>query len=157
MQQCTAIACYTTAPLYNKIIIFDTVGLVRQKVNFKQYRYLATLAYVTGALTLPGQRTLPAYVDGRKREHSSCLNDLSLLHPDVSQFGCHVGPNLSLDGKLCFRDEKNAAFVHHLLPLQASIEKGHAMRAHKPQSVSDWLNPLSLGTMPAFSYIENLP
>ena len=25
--------------------------------------------------------------------------------------------------------------------------KHHAMRAHKPQAVSDWLNPRSLGTM----------
>ena len=25
--------------------------------------------------------------------------------------------------------------------------KRHAMRAHKPQTVSDWLNPLSLGTV----------
>ena len=32
----------------------------------------------------------------------------------------------------------------------------HAMRAHKPQAVSDWLNPLSLGTMSTFGYIENL-
>ena len=34
--------------------------------------------------------------------------------------------------------------------------KRHTMRAHKPQAVSDWLNPLSLGTMSAFVYIENL-
>ena len=27
---------------------------------------------------------------------------------------------------------------------------------HKPQAVSDWLNPLILGIMSAFSYIENL-
>ena len=32
----------------------------------------------------------------------------------------------------------------------------HAVRVHKPQTVSDWLNPHSLGTMSAFSYIENL-
>ena len=32
--------------------------------------------------------------------------------------------NLSLDGKLCLRDDKNTAFVkvHNPLPLQASIE-----------------------------------
>ena len=32
--------------------------------------------------------------------------------------------SLSLDGELCLRDGKNAAFVsvHHPLPLQASIE-----------------------------------
>ena len=28
--------------------------------------------------------------------------------------------------------------------------KHHAMRAHKPQAVSDWLHPLSLGSMAAF-------
>ena len=31
----------------------------------------------------------------------------------------------------------------------------HARRANKPQVDSDWLNPNSLGTMSAFSYIEN--
>ena len=34
--------------------------------------------------------------------------------------------------------------------------KRHAMHAHKPQAISDWLNPLSLGTMSASAYIENL-
>ena len=34
--------------------------------------------------------------------------------------------------------------------------KRHTMRAHKPQAVSDSLNPLSLGTMLASAYIENL-
>ena len=28
--------------------------------------------------------------------------------------------------------------------------------AHKPQAVSDWLNPNCLGTMSAFGYVENL-
>ena len=32
----------------------------------------------------------------------------------------------------------------------------HDMRAHKPQAVSDWLNPHSLGTMSAIGCIENL-
>ena len=32
----------------------------------------------------------------------------------------------------------------------------NAMCAHKPQYVSNWLKPLSLGTMSAFRYIENL-
>ena len=31
-----------------------------------------------------------------------------------------------------------------------------AMRAHKPQAVSDWLNTDSLGTISAFGYIDNL-
>ena len=30
------------------------------------------------------------------------------------------------------------------------------VRAHWPEAVSDWLNPLSLGTMSASAYIENL-
>ena len=34
--------------------------------------------------------------------------------------------------------------------------KRHAGCTHKPQVVSDWLNPNSLGIMSAFSYIENL-
>ena len=34
--------------------------------------------------------------------------------------------------------------------------KHHALRAHIPEAASDWLNPLSLGTMSASAYIENL-
>ena len=34
--------------------------------------------------------------------------------------------------------------------------KRHTMRTHLPKAVSDWLNPLSLGTMSASGYIENL-
>ena len=34
--------------------------------------------------------------------------------------------------------------------------KRHTTRAHLPEAVSDWLNPLSLGTMSASGYIENL-
>ena len=34
--------------------------------------------------------------------------------------------------------------------------KRHAMRAHRPQAISDWLNPHPLGTMSAFGYIDNL-
>ena len=34
--------------------------------------------------------------------------------------------------------------------------KRHDLRAHQPEAVSDWLNPLSLGTMSASSYIDNL-
>ena len=33
--------------------------------------------------------------------------------------------------------------------------KRHAMRAHKPQTYSNWLDPHSLGTMSAFGYFEN--
>ena len=34
--------------------------------------------------------------------------------------------------------------------------KRHALRAHMPEAAADWLNPLSLGTMSASAYIENL-
>ena len=34
--------------------------------------------------------------------------------------------------------------------------KRHNVRAHKAQDVFDWLNPLSLGTMSATVYIENV-
>ena len=34
--------------------------------------------------------------------------------------------------------------------------KRHDVRAHQRKVVSDWLNPLSLGTMSASAYIENL-
>ena len=64
----------------------------------------------------------------------------------------------NLDGKLCIRDDKNAAFVyfHHSLPLQASMENV-TLCAHNPQAGSDWLNSLSLGTMSAIGYNDNLP
>ena len=34
--------------------------------------------------------------------------------------------------------------------------KRHALRAHMPEAATDWLNPLSLWTMSASAYIENL-
>ena len=34
--------------------------------------------------------------------------------------------------------------------------KRHTMRAHTPQTISDRLNPLSLGTISASAYIDNL-
>ena len=34
--------------------------------------------------------------------------------------------------------------------------KRHALRAQMPEAAADWLNPLSLGTMSASAYIENL-
>ena len=34
--------------------------------------------------------------------------------------------------------------------------KRHALRAHMPEAATDWLNPLSLGTMSASAYIENV-
>ena len=34
--------------------------------------------------------------------------------------------------------------------------KRHDVHAHYPEAVYDWLTPLSLGTMSASAYIENL-
>ena len=34
--------------------------------------------------------------------------------------------------------------------------KRHALRAHMPESATDWLNPLSLETISASAYIEKL-
>ena len=34
--------------------------------------------------------------------------------------------------------------------------KRHNVRAHNAQDVFDWLNPLSLGTVSASAYIENV-
>ena len=54
------------------------------------------------------------------------------------------------------------AGIRHLytsLPsLIVAMEPGkrHALRAHIPEATTDWLNPLSLGTMSASDYIENL-
>ena len=66
-----------------------------------------------------------------------------------------------LDGKLCLRNEKNAAYIISLslanFAMAGEHRKRHTMRTHKPQAVSDRLNPLSLGTMSVSgAYIENL-
>ncbi len=57
--------------------------------------------------------------------------------------------NLSLDGELCLRDDKNGASIISSPSIAVAGEHGkrHAMPAHKPQAVSDWLNPHSLGTI----------
>ena len=59
---------------------------------------------------------------------------------------------------MCLRDDKKAAFVKTLLSLATAGEPGkhHNLRAHNARAVSDWLNPLSLGTMSASAYTENL-
>ena len=36
-----------------------------------------------------------------------------------------------------------------------NVRKGHDLRTHKQQADSDWLNPLSLGSMSASGYIAN--
>ena len=62
--------------------------------EFNSIRHLATLACVNYAWP-----TFPAYVDGRKREHSFfCMNTL-LCHPRVYVGTVWLLCNLSLDGK----------------------------------------------------------
>ena len=64
-----------------------------------------------------------------------------------------------LDGKLCLRDDKNAAFVTITPPsfaVAGEHGKRHTTHVHLPEAVSDWLNPLSLGTMSASGYNDNL-
>ena len=62
----------------------------------------------------------------------------------------------SLDGELCLRDVKNAAFlsVHHLLPLQASME--NVMLCPCISCKVFLIGWHSLGTFSAFGSIANL-
>ena len=60
--------------------------------------------------------------------------------------------NLSLDGELFLSDRKNN---WHLL-IESEPGKRQALRAHMPEAATDWLNPLSLGTMSASAYVKNL-
>ena len=41
---------------------------------------------------------------------------------------------------------------------RCTMEHGqrHALRAHMPEAATDWVNPLSLGTMSASAYIDDL-
>ena len=59
---------------------------------------------------------------------------------------------------MCLRDDKNAVRICISSPSLAVVGehgKRHAMPAHKPQAVSDWLNPQSLGTISTFGTIAN--
>ena len=53
-----------------------------------------------------------AYVDGRKRENS-LLNDRIIVASTTFRHSVQFGllRNLSLDGKLCLHDGRNASFV----------------------------------------------
>ena len=46
-------------------------------------------------------------------------------------------------------------FTSQSLAMGGEPGKRHNVRAHYPEAVSDWLNPLSLGTILASAYIEN--
>ena len=95
-----------------------------------------------------------------------------LLHPHVDVPCSWLLRNLTLYGKLCFRDEKmlflyNFTITCHGGPRAAGAGgrrrapagehgKRHVLRAHMPEAAIDWLNPLSFGTMSASAYIEHL-
>ena len=54
------------------------------------------------------------------------------------------------------------ARMRHLYDFTVSLRwngawKSHALRAHMPEAATDWLNLLSLRTMSASAYIDNLP
>ena len=78
-----------------------------------------------------------------------------LLHPHVDVW---LLRNLSLDGQLCVRDSKNAAFFisSPSLAVAGKHVKCHARRVQKQQADFDWLNPQSLGTISTFDSIANL-
>ena len=110
--------------LFNIIIIFDTV--VKQKRHFKheQYlinlcRHLATLARVANAWPLPDQRSRHTSLVVNMAIRYFCMNVLS-VHPHVEVPRSLVVRNLSVGGKLCLCDDKNAASV----PCQKHIHYG---------------------------------
>ena len=81
----------------------------------------------------------------------STVGNVKIARSEISYYCIHIPTfhivwllrNLSFDGKLCLRDDKNTEF--HPLSLQASLE-----------NVMLRLNRHSLGTMSAFGCIENL-
>ena len=84
-----------------------------------------------------------------------------LLHPHVDvPCSLVVMYYLTLDGKLCLRDDKNVAFVitSPSLAMTGQPEKRQNVRAQQQDAVSDWLNPLSLGPcQPPLTSIDNIP
>ena len=58
----------------------------------------------------------------------------------------------------CFYVMARMGIFTSLPSLIVAMEPGkrHALRAHMPEAATDWLNRLSLGTMSASAYIENL-
>ena len=63
-----------------------------------------------------------------------------------------------MDPTIVSTDSKKAAFYTSLPSLIVAMEPGkrHALRARMPEAATDRFNPLSLGTMSASAYIENL-
>ena len=69
-----------------------------------------------------------------------------LLHPHVDvPWSCRSLRNLTLDGKLCLRDDKKCCFciISPSLAMEGQPEKRHNVRAHQQEAVSDWLSTLS--------------
>ena len=60
----------------------------------------------------PARFTWPAYDGGRKRENSSAWKH-RIIVASTCRRSVEFGPlcNLTLDAKVCLRDDKNAAFV----------------------------------------------
>ena len=67
------------------------------------------------------------------------------MSPKACSVHCWLLYNSSMDGNVCLRDDT----VHHILMLSTSMD-------YKRSTISDWLNPPSLGTIPAFGCIDNL-
>ena len=71
--------------------------------------------------------------------------------------------DLTLDGKLCLRDDKKCCLciISPSLAMEGQPEKRHNVRgAQQQEDVSDWLTPfpsiLLKGNMSASAYIENV-
>ena len=66
-----------------------------------------------------------------------------LLHPHVVFRGVWSLSILTLDGKLCFRDDKKCCLciISRSLAMEGQPEKRHNVRAQQQKVVSDWLTP----------------
>ena len=65
------------------------------------------------------------------------------LHPHVDVPWSLVLCNLTLDGKLCLRDDKKCSLciISPSLAMEGHPEKRHNVRAQLQEVVSDWLTP----------------
>ena len=66
-----------------------------------------------------------------------------LLHPYVDVPWSWSLRNLTLDGKLCLRDDKKFCLcrISPSLAMEGQPEKRHNVRAQQQEVVSDWLTP----------------
>ena len=79
--------------------------------------------------------------------HTSKVGNVKIARSERSYYCCiHIRTfhivwllrNLSLDGKLCLRDDKNPAFVKFAIPCHCMRTwKRHATREHRQEAVSD--------------------